>query len=458
MAASPVSFPERADLQPQPIDLTKQYIVRSLNCTANKPLHLGHLRNAVLGAAQAASLKAVGATVLRHLIVEDGGREMAEAMAGVRESEVNGTGDSGVPPDRHLGMCYAGFHKRAAVVGEAAECEVVALLREIERSDPLAVQLLDRVRKTALDGIQATVQQIGLTFDFCDFESAEDPLLPQFIADCTWRGLLRRTAEGELAYPKYGGGTLRLLDRFGIPDESTRLLSYNRRLADTAVAGHVTIAIAGAEWKDLISAFPEFLFRMGRANSFEHYFPFFHGMVTLNGQKMASSTGTGLLVDDMVEKLARRKSVRKLIGRADATDAPKGYAAMLLKSFLLAVPRIKAIDFPNDADIPEEDPAWAIVSAWATVLKADKSAGALSSESHDSLLHALSLVSFEAAMQRLHELATRISEGHASSNERKDFIAMARALPGSPRCTKFAFSRTPSLLAWHPNGNHATHH
>ena len=54
-------------------------IVRFLNPTANKALHLGHLRNAVWGMAQAARAAEDGEPVIRHVLIKDAACLFAEA-------------------------------------------------------------------------------------------------------------------------------------------------------------------------------------------------------------------------------------------------------------------------------------------------------------------------------------------------------------------------------------------
>ena len=84
--AGAVAFPDSVNLAPVELNLSNLHVVRFLNCTTNKPLHLGHYRNIALGAATAGTLESLGARVLRHCLLEDTGRFMTEAMAALRES------------------------------------------------------------------------------------------------------------------------------------------------------------------------------------------------------------------------------------------------------------------------------------------------------------------------------------------------------------------------------------
>jgi arginyl-tRNA synthetase len=177
----PAPFPEASDLESRPVDLSKPFVVRSLNCTSNKPLHLGHLRNVVLGAATANSLETLGARVLRHCILEDTSRFMTEAMAAVRDFENSGepTENLQLKPDHFIGSCYrrhrqkmtaaaerknvnaSGDDEVAATSYEAHSDEADNLMRALMRGEEAALQLRARVREMALAGQQATLRRIG---------------------------------------------------------------------------------------------------------------------------------------------------------------------------------------------------------------------------------------------------------------------------------------------------------
>jgi arginyl-tRNA synthetase len=476
-----VPFPEASDLAPRLVNLAKPYLVRSLNCTANKALHLGHLRNTVLGAATAGSLETLGARVLRHCILEDTGRFMTEAMAALRDFERSGEpANQQLKPDHFIGACYRRYRekdtparkeisrarrwldsdssgKRMSVSAKGAlattgydACgdEADDLMAALVRGEDEALMLRARVRVMALSGQQETLQRIGVVFDYCDYESAEDPGLSDFVASCIARGLLHRNRKGELEYITSKRRKVRLVNHLGFAEESLRLLSFNCRLAKTWTANHMTIIIAGSEWKNSMTAYAEILSLLSIKNSLELYAPTFYGMVLLNGKKMASSIGTGLLVDDLIDKLAEDKRIGTLSAQCGTGDRSDEFAAMITKCFLLSFGRTDTIDFTFEAfNSAEENPGWSIAAAWAAMAgdQTPQSSGTPSAECRKVLLEAVARISFEAVIARAKEIAARVLDGLASEADKKDFTTMVRALSVAPRRSEFVYSRVAAL-------------
>lgn len=455
-----VPFPEKSDLAPNPVDITRPYLVRSLNCTANKALHLGHLRNIVLGAALADSLEVLGASALRHCILEDTGRFMTEAMAALRDFERSGEpSNQHLKPDHFIGVCYRRYREknkpapgrtsRAAATtgydarGDAADELMSALLRGQED----ALILRDRVRLMAMSGQQETLRRIGVSFDYCDYESAEDAGIRGFVGDCIDRGLLHRNTKGELEYTTSTHRKVRLVNRLGLAEESLRLLSFNCRLTDTWTSNHVTIVIAGSEWKNSMTAYAEILSVLSSKSRLDLYRPVFYGMVLLNGKKMASSIGTGLLIDNLIDRLAADKRIGELSEQCGNSNRTDEFAAMITKCFLLSFGRTDTIDFTFEAfNNVDANPGWKIAAAW-TAMVGNQAPQSLvpSGECRNLLLDAVACVSFEAVIVRAKEIAARLSEGLASEADKNDFTTLVKALSVVPRRSDFFYHQVPAL-------------
>jgi leucyl-tRNA synthetase len=175
----------------------------------------------------------------------------------------------------------------------------------------------------------------------------------------------------------------------------------------------------------------------------------FYGMVMLNGKKMASSTGTGLLVDDLVDQMAADERIvelsRQCYGDADRSDE---FAVTIVKCFLLSFGRTNKIDFTfTRLNSPEVNPGWQIAEAWVALAR-DGSLQPIisaSSEARRILLDALSRVSFEDVIEHTKEIADRILDRKASDADKSDFIKMATALSVIPQRSEFRYSNAPSL-------------
>lgn len=427
----------------------------SLNCTTNKPLHLGHFRNLALGAATAGTLEMLGARVVRHCILEDTGRFMSEAMAGVRHFERCGEHAANAlgKPDHFVGSCYRRYRQgecapAAPSADDAGEDEADALMRALLRGDEAARQLHVKVRSMALAGQQATLQRLGMWFDRCDYESSEDPALDDFIAMCSENGLFRRGKKGGLGYVASNGRGVWIVNPDGLAEEGARLLSFNWRLAQTGPANHAVVAMVGGEWKGAMYAYGEALRNLGAANgrdglAHEHVF---YGMVNQDGQKMASSSGYGVLIDHLLDELAGDARIVELSRRSPRDERPDELAAMVVKCFLLSVARTKVIDFSRERlGSDETSPGWAIAAAWGRLGGDDAAFTAHSRMARRICAAALSRVSFERAVASAGRLAGRILAGCASAADEDAFRTIVAALSLVPRRTEFRFERAGSL-------------
>jgi tRNA synthetases class I (R) len=439
--------------RPLRFDATRSYIIRSLNATANKPLHLGHLRNATLGAATASSLRALGVEVLRHCVVEDTGRFMSEAMVAYAEHQRAGKEPpEGVKSDQFIGACYAEYRRRnargkkKATTGyEARNDDADRMLRALAEGDAGTREVWRQVRTMALEGQQATLRRVGLGFDCCDYESAEDAALDGFFADGIERGMFARNEAGELLFTSAGGRTLRLVNRAGLPEESARLLSFIRRLLGGRAGDQTHVIMAGSEWRKPMSLYAELLQRMGVRHSTETYVQAFYAMVMIGGKKMASSIGSGVLVDHLLDTLVESEAVREVAARSSGRVGETEVAAMLLKAFLLAFPRGASIDFsPGALADPGRNPGWEIARAWVELAPAD-SAPAPSERLRPLIEGSVSAVSFEDPVAHAASLARRIANGSGTGEDERELRVLVDALALTPMQTDFSYERAATL-------------
>ncbi|MDX9957313.1 MAG: arginine--tRNA ligase, partial [Spirochaetia bacterium] len=137
----------------------------------NKPLHLGHLRNDVLGESTSRILKENGAEVLKINLVNDRGVHICKSMlsylayGGGRTPE-----DEGKKPDHFVGDYYVKFNelKKADPLAEEKAQE---MLVKWEAGDPEVIALWKRMNEWAVGGIRKTYERTGISFDKYYFES-----------------------------------------------------------------------------------------------------------------------------------------------------------------------------------------------------------------------------------------------------------------------------------------------
>jgi arginyl-tRNA synthetase len=138
----------------------------------NKPLHLGHLRNAALGESLCRILEAAGNKVVRANLLSDRGIGVTKAMVAYERWGDNETPVSaGVKGDHLVGKYYVMFEQKKVQHPEI-ENEVVKTLQKWEAGEPAARALWRTMTKWCIDGQNATLKMLGVKYDKVYRESA----------------------------------------------------------------------------------------------------------------------------------------------------------------------------------------------------------------------------------------------------------------------------------------------
>ncbi len=204
----------------------------------NKPLHLGHVRNAVLGRAVARLIAAQGAKVLKTSIVNDRGIHIAKSMlAGQRWGGGETPESTGVKGDHFVGRLYVRFERelqkerRAWLEREGIETEKLdeqeskkaearfiadselmdaarQLLRAWEAGDDEARQLWQRMNGWVYDGFGETYERLGIDFDKHYYESEVYQGGKEIIREAEEKGLFVRAENGAVIAPLSRHGKL----------------------------------------------------------------------------------------------------------------------------------------------------------------------------------------------------------------------------------------------------------
>jgi arginyl-tRNA synthetase len=137
----------------------------------NKPLHLGHLRNNVLGESLSRILKEAGAEVRKVNLINDRGVHICKSMLAYK---VYGQGrtpeDEGLKSDHFVGKYYVLFNQLKEQ-DPTAEEKAQAMLKSWEEGDPETIALWKQMNEWAISGIKATYERQGVSFDAYYFES-----------------------------------------------------------------------------------------------------------------------------------------------------------------------------------------------------------------------------------------------------------------------------------------------
>ena len=173
----------------------------------NKPLHLGHLRNNVLGESISRILAASGAQLNKVNIINDRGVHICKSMLAYQrfgcENGVWQTPENSHTKGDHLvGNYYVRFNDwcKQAQDSDTEDPEqlAMAMLKAWEEGDPTVRALWQQMNQWVLDGIGQTYQRCGITFDRLYFEHETYKLGKELVAEGLERGIFQSREDGAI--------------------------------------------------------------------------------------------------------------------------------------------------------------------------------------------------------------------------------------------------------------------
>jgi len=286
----------------------------------NKPLHLGHIRNNLLGDSVSRLLKASGNNVLKATLVNDRGIHICKSMlAWLKVGEGATPESSGKKGDHLVGDMYVAFNdiytkevKELVAAGMSEEqakkeapClkEAHEMLRKWEAGDSEVRDLWQRMNKWVLDGFADTYKALGISFDRVYFESQTYLLGKSLVQKGLDMGVFVKDPDGSVWCDLTADGLDRklLLRSDGTSVYITQDLgTAERRFAEYNLDSHVYVV--GDEQNYHFQVLKLILSKLG----FEWAGNIFHlsyGMVELPEGKMKSREGTVVDADDLIQKM-----------------------------------------------------------------------------------------------------------------------------------------------------------
>ena len=346
----------KADTSSSPI------VIEYSSPNTNKPLHLGHIRNNLLGWSVAKLLQVAGNNVKKVNLVNDRGIHICKSMLAWK---LYGNGEtpqsSGMKGDHLVGKYYVLFDKhykdevkQIAVQKNISEdeaskesplmLEAQDMLRRWEAKDPEIVELWTKMNGWVYEGFDATYKKMGIDFDKIYYESDTYLLGKELVTKGLEKGVLFRKEDGSVwADLTDKGLDQKLLLRkdgtsvYMTQDLGTALLRHNDFDAKQL------IYVVGNEQDYHFNVLKIILERLG-FDWAEKIYHLSYGMVELPNGKMKSREGTVVDADDLIEEMiATAEAMSKEHGRNDdlpAEEAQKLYAMLALgalKYFILKV-------------------------------------------------------------------------------------------------------------------------
>ncbi len=319
----------------------------------NKPLHLGHIRNNLLGWSVAEILKECGNTVLKANLVNDRGIHICKSMLAWQRWGGGETPESsGMKGDHLVGKYYVRFNdelkKDPTLTDQAQE-----MLRRWEAHDPEVYALWEKMNGWVYTGFDATYRRLGVDFDRMYYESQTYLLGKALVEEGLAKGVFYRRDDGSVWCDLTADG---LDEKLLLRSDGTSVYMTQdlgtayRRFEDERLDG--LIYVVGNEQNYHFQVLKLLLARLGYTSWADAIYHLSYGMVELPEGKMKSREGTVVDADDLIEEMvetAREMSAE--LGKLDGLTAEESAAIAetvglgALKYFILKVDPRKTMLF-----------------------------------------------------------------------------------------------------------------
>ena len=336
----------------------------------NKPLHLGHVRNNLLGYSVATILKANGHNVIKVNLVNDRGIHICKSMLAW---QLYGGGEtpasSGMKGDHLVGKYYVEFdkHYKAQVKELMAEkglsedeakkqapimLQAQEMLRKWERKDEEVYSLWETMNGWVYEGFDVTYKAMGVDFDKVYYESQTYLLGKSLVEDGLKKGVFFRKEDNSVWIDLEADGLdQKLLLRgdgtsvYMTQDLGTALSRFEENSLDDM------IYVVGNEQNYHFQVLKLVLKKLGYEWS-DNIFHLSYGMVELPEGKMKSREGTVVDADDLIaDMIGTAREMSDELGKLDGCSDEEAAAICemvglgALKYFILKVDPKKTMLF-----------------------------------------------------------------------------------------------------------------
>lgn len=341
----------------------------------NKPLHLGHLRNNVLGYAIAGLLEANGHTVTKANLINDRGIHICKSMIAWQKWGNGETPESsGLKGDHLVGKYYVEFDKHYkkeihTLVENGVEekeakqkapvmLETQEMLRKWEAGDEEVRALWEKMNQWVYDGFEVTYKNLGVSFDKKYYESNTYLLGKEVVQeglekdiffkkedDSVWVDLTDVKLDEKILL-RSDGTSVYITQDIGTADKKYEDFKIDR-----------SIYVVGNEQDYHFKVLKAICQKLGRPHA-DGIYHFSYGMVDLPSGKMKSREGSVVDADDLMQEMIvtveeRSKESGKIVGfsEEETKEIYKTIALGALKFFLLRIEPRKGMLFNPEESI-----------------------------------------------------------------------------------------------------------
>ena len=281
----------------------RRIMVEFSSPNTNKPLHLGHIRNNLLGASVSDLLKAAGNEVIKATLVNDRGVHICKSMYAWEKLFDGATPEStGIKGDHLVGDCYVAYAKLEKEHPEVID-DVHKMLVQWEEGDPQVRALWQKMNGWVFDGFDQTYKALGISFDRTYYEHDTYLLGKELVQKGLDKGVFVKDPDGSVWCDLTADGLDRklLLRSDGTSVYMTQDLgTAERRFSEYELDSH--IYVVGNEQDYHFKVLKLVLAKLG-FDWADQIYHLSYGMVELPEGKMKSREGTVVDADDLIEKM-----------------------------------------------------------------------------------------------------------------------------------------------------------
>ena len=315
-------------------------IVEYSSPNTNKPLHLGHIRNNLLGFAMAKILEATGKRVYKTQIINDRGIHICKSMVAWQRFGKGETPEStGMKGDKLVGKYYVLFDKAykeeiAQLIAESKSKEVAEreapifleaqqMLRLWEQGDADTLALWKQMNQWVYDGFEVTYRNLGVSFDRNYYESETYLLGKDIVQRGLEQGVFYRKEDGSVWIDLTADG---LDEKLVLRSDGTSVYITQdfgtaiKRIEEDFPKVEGMIYTVGNEQDYHFKVLFLILQKLGFAWA-KNLYHLSYGMVELPNGKMKSREGTVVDADDLMEEMVQvAEELSQELGKLDGYD------------------------------------------------------------------------------------------------------------------------------------------
>ena len=299
----------------------KAIMVEYSSPNTNKPLHLGHVRNNLLGYSVAEIIKASGKKVYKTQIINDRGIHICKSMLAWQKIGKGQTPEnSNIKGDKLVGNFYVKFDQEykaqiATLIGQGKTedeakklapviLEAQQMLLDWEAGKPEVIQLWKTMNQWVYDGFAQTYKNLGVDFDSYYYESNTYLLGKEVVQFGLEKGIFEKDADGSVWIDLTPDGLDRkiVLRSDGTAVYMTQDIGTAiQRVKDFPDVGGMVYTVGNEQDYHF-----KVLFLILKKLGFDWAESLYHlsyGMVELPSGKMKSREGTVVDADDLMEEM-----------------------------------------------------------------------------------------------------------------------------------------------------------